>query len=603
MQYLNTKKIIASILMLTLFLNFMVFPAAAVKTYAAKPVQLNRITLESTAYSIINTDKDYICIGENLPSKKKVKMTVLNKSNYKAVRIYSFDYDMYWNIRRDDSSLLQDTRYTVLSYPSGKNAYKNYILDMITGKKVQLALTTTSAIRINPSPACDTVFYGYEDGKYNTYCSYIKLSTGETVSGIKYEAGKDRNMASLWSENGRFSVFYKDGRLILLDAVSMKQTVVSEFDNEKDMIIGWLPSDKGILFIDNNELKLYLAADKKIIDTGIPTQQAVKVICNGWNTVCWNRAKTKFAVYTADGKIHYYDLRSYKKEEQDISKNISEISKKSPYTDTSCRELVWRPDDGKIGVIGAGVESTDVLEVLLVWNGKNFIDINTGTAMRPVYYRNYVLFYSDCFRYEEMEPNSLKMYDPETNKLYTFGNVKNAEIKPDGKGIIVYKVKNKTDHEFSAAYLVDMTKYTMGQKVPGFETMPYDCGYIRIKKDDPFYSNGKLLGYNYDNQYYSIYNYNTLKKEELLKFSKAQCSNLDRTDWITNDNGKTLFVWKDKLKTMYIYNYFDSLMKIQLNKKFATDKSNYIVSTDIRNVLLFNEKGTKNLYIYRLTGK
>jgi hypothetical protein len=589
MKHQKTRMIITFVFVLSLLFSCTVYPAGAVQTTILKAVQLNRITLESTDYSVIDADKDYVCVGQNLPSAKKVKMSVISKNNYKVVKTYSFDYYANWNRHNDDAAPLENTRYSLLSYPSGKNLYKNYILDMVTGKKLQLLQTSSPIIRLEPSTGCDTIFYSYMNGTSH-YFSYVQFSTGKKTDPIKSGDLRNPRLEQVWNENGKYSVFYRDGKLMLLDAANMKQNEVCKADNEKDMFLDWLPNDKGIVFMDDDEIKLYLLNENRIEDTGIAAPEFKNLSSS--DIIKWNKAKTKFAVNTR-GRISYFDLKNNKKEEQDISQHINEIVKQNPNTNKEMLELVWNPDDDKIGIIGFKNVYLDRLDAMLIWNGSEYSNINIGTAGQPLYYKNYVLFCSDIFLRDDslMLPFSLKMYDLKTKKLYTIQNVRYTKITPDGKNIIAFTCKAKEDLYFSGVYLVDETKHKLGKAVPGPEALAYS------------FANEKELYISNDKQTYSVFNFRTLKKESLVKFNKTQSSSQDRIDIMSNDKSKYLFIWKDKLKAMYIYNFWDSLMKIQINKSIDFAKGYSIISTNVRNVLIFNEKGTRNLYIYRLSGK
>jgi hypothetical protein len=444
-----------------------------------------------------------------------------------------------------------------------------------------------------PLVQCDTIYYFYKNGTDN-YFSYIQFSTGKKTEPIKFDSRIPR-LEQVWGESGRYSVFYKDGKLMLLNAANMKQNEVCKDDNENDMFLDWLPNDKGIIFVDDNEIKLYLVNENRVEDTGIAVPEFENFRYWGkdnLDVITWNKAKTKFAI-NARGKINYFDLKNNKKEEQDISQQINEIVKQKPNTNKEMLELVWNPDDDKIGIIGFRNVYLDRLDAMLVWNGSEYLNINIGTAMETSYYKNYVLFYSDIFLRDDslMLPFSITMYDLKTKKLYTIQNVRYTKITPDGKNILAFTCKSKEDLNFSGAYLVDETKHKLGKAVPGPEVMPYSS------------KNEKWLYISEDMQTYSVFNFSTLKKESLVIFNKTQSSSLDWMDIRANGKSNYMFIWKDKLKAMYIYDFWNSLTKIQINKSVDFAKGYSKISTDARNVLVFNEKGTKNLYIFRLTNK
>jgi hypothetical protein len=603
MRLESIKKVVALTIIIIFIINCLL-ETNAVQMTTVKPALLSQLKLESTDYSIINADKNYICIGENIPSKKKVKMSVISKNNYKIVKKYYFDFVSYWNLNSYDGSLLSEGRYRSLSYPTGKKSYSNYIIDIVTGKKVKLKETTVSNISLLTSPDCDIVEYYYQDSsKANTYYGYMKFSTGQTINAI-YAKTWHPPITNEWSENGKYTLYYNNKSLFLLSTVNMKQTEICKTTNSDGLFMEWLPNNNGFIYVEDSEIKLYFFKDSRILVTGIRLQE--KYI-NQYN-INWNKSKTKFAVYGANDTLYYYNIKENITEQQDFAKYLNPIKEQNPNVQTILPgpEMIWTPDDQKIGIIGPKDTMADALTALIVWNGTKYVNIGADFtkghenymlfyySKRPSYYKHYVLFYSDLelMGNSSTLQNSLKIYDFNNNKLYKIKNVKMAQITPIGNKLIVFESKDIYDFNLTA-HLLDENSYILSKTINGFGTEAFDDGNISTPNNNYDCFGGKRLVVSSSNDIYSILDYNKLKKEPLIKFSKNQLSS---KDWrVINKTG--CYIWNDKSKTMYLYDW-NKLIKIPLNKSINSGYS--IINDSMRNIIIFNAKGTKNIYIYQL---
>lgn len=585
------KKIILKVFTFALIFGLAISSVQAVSIINVTPSVLKKITLEATDYLIIDADKDYVCIKENIFSKNKTKITVLHKKTYEFKKSYYLPYFSDWKGNLGDT--VTDSRYWAVSKVTSDQKYEYFILDLITGKLVKIIdksieIDTPINTLLNVSPGSDTALYCSSSNRFG----FIKLSTGQTVKDVTpvivRNPEQDRKN---WSENGKYTVFYKDNILYLLDAVTMKQTEVSENGGTDAFFLDWLPNNSGFVYLSDKKVRLYFFKNNDVQDTEITLAEIPQ---NQYYTemINWNKAKNKFAICT-NNRVYYYDLKAHKKEETDISSDYTALTKKYSSQELAVEDLIWAPDDKMIGVIGFRLSNIDVLDEMLVWNGKKYI--NLSGAKRPSYYKHYLLYYSDIELVGNSSTiqNSLKVLDLNTMKLYTFNNVKSAEITPDGSKIIAYDSSGKYDFNLKA-HIVDESKYKLGNTIAELKYNAYSDGYI-TGPNGGNYCKGSRIFCSSTFDTYQVFSYSKMKSETILKFSKNQ---IDKLDWYqTEKNG--FFIWNNKLKSMYAYTD-GRLIKFNVNRSVDCQRSYKLLFDQDKTVFIFNEKSTKNLCFYQL---